>query len=67
LSSIIELFRVCTKEVRIYPLQKSSLQPYDHLQDLLYTLKNEYRIACDMVPVLFEFQKGSNLMLRLRR
>lgn len=67
LSSILELFRVCANEVRIYPLQKSSLQPYDHLQGLLYTLKNEYRIACDMVPVLFEFQKGSNLMLRLRR
>jgi len=67
LSSIKEIFRVCAKEVRIYPLQKSSFQPYEHTRDLLDTLKKEYGIDYDIVPVLFEFQKGSNLMLRLWR
>jgi len=60
LSSIIELFRVCSREVRIYPLQKSSSEPYEHMADLLRTLKKQYRIAYDIVPVPFEFQKDSN-------
>ena len=66
LSSIKELFRVCSKEVRIYPLQKSSFKPYERMPDLLYILKNQSGIACDIVPVRFEFQKGSNKMLCLR-
>lgn len=65
LSSIIELFRVGSKEVRIYPLQKSSVEPYEHMTDLLYTLKNQYGITYDIVSVPFEFQKGSNKMLCL--
>jgi hypothetical protein len=65
LSSIIELFRVCSREVRIYPLQKSSLEPYEHITDLLCTLKKQYGISYDIVPVPFEFQRGSNKMLCL--
>jgi len=65
LSSIIELFRVCSKEVRIYPIQKSSSEPYEHMTDLLNTLKKEYGITYDIVLVPFEFQKGSNKMLCL--
>jgi len=65
LSSITELFRVCSKEVRIYPLQMSSLEPYEHMTDLLYNLKNRYGITYDIVSVPFEFQKGSNKMLCL--
>jgi hypothetical protein len=67
LCSIKELFRVCSGEVRIYPLQKSSFKPYEPMPDLLYVLKNQYGIACDIVPVPFEFQKGSNKMLCLTR
>ena len=67
LYSMIELFRVCSREVRIYPLQKSSLEPYEHMTDLLYTLKNQYGITYDIIQVPFEFQKGSNRMLCLRR
>lgn len=67
LSSIKELFRVCSREVRIYPLQKSSFEPYEHMLDLLNTLKKQYGITCDIVPVSFEFQKGSNKMLCLTR
>jgi hypothetical protein len=66
LSSIKELVRVCSGEVRIYPLQKSSFKPYERMPDLLYILKNQSGIACDIVPVPFEFQKGSNKMLCLR-
>ncbi|MDQ6667834.1 MAG: class I SAM-dependent methyltransferase [Thermoproteota archaeon] len=65
LSSIIELFRVCSREVRIYPLQKSSSDPYEHMTDLLYTLIKQYGISYHIVPVPFEFQKGSNKMLCL--
>jgi hypothetical protein len=65
LSSVIELFRVCSREVRIYPLQMSSLVPYEHMIELLYTLKNQYGITYDIVQVPFEFQKGSNNMLCL--
>ncbi|MGC2683085.1 MAG: class I SAM-dependent methyltransferase [Candidatus Nitrosopolaris sp.] len=49
LSSIKELFRVCSREVRIYPLQKSSFEPYEHMLDLLNTLKKQYGITCDIV------------------
>ncbi len=65
LSSILELFRVCSREVRIYPLQKSSSDPYEHMTDLLYTLIKQYGISYHIVPVPFEFQKGSNKMLCL--
>jgi hypothetical protein len=49
LSSIIELFRVCSREVRIYPLQKLSSEPYEHMTELLCTLKNQYGITYDIV------------------
>jgi hypothetical protein len=48
-------------------LQKSSFKPYERMPDLLYVLENQYGIACDIVPVPFEFQKGSNKMLCLTR
>jgi hypothetical protein len=64
LSSILELIRVSSKEVRIYPLQKSSLQPYEYMRDLLYALK-KHGIRYDLVPVSFEFQRGSNKVMCL--
>ena len=39
LSSVLELFRVSAREVRIYPLQGSDAQPYKHMTDLLSALK----------------------------
>lgn len=65
LSSILELLRVASKEVRIYPLQKSSSEPYELMVDLLDNL-DRIGSACEIVPVTFEFQKGSNKMLLLR-
>ena len=67
LSSIKELVMVCSGEVRIYPLQKSSFKPYERMPDLLDDIKNEYGIAYDIIQVPFEFQKGSNKMLCLTR
>jgi hypothetical protein len=64
LSSILELIRVSSKEVRIYPLQKSSLQPYEYMRDLLYALERR-GIRYDLVPVSFEFQRGSNKVMCL--
>lgn len=65
LSSILELVRVCSREVRIYPLQTSNSEPYEHMTDLLNTLKIQYGITYHIVLVPFEFQKGSNKMLSL--
>lgn len=65
LSSLVELVRVSCREVRIYPIQKSSLQPYEHMTKLLDILKRKHRIDHKIVTVSFEFQKGSNKMLRL--
>jgi len=41
------------------------LQPYEHMTKLLNILKRKHRIDYEIVTVSFEFQKGSNKMLRL--
>ncbi|MGC1931751.1 MAG: hypothetical protein WA667_22505 [Candidatus Nitrosopolaris sp.] len=65
LSSILELFRVSRKEVRIYPLQQGMIsKPYKQITELLSCLKKEC-IKYEIIIVQFEFQKGSNKMLRL--
>ena len=66
LASVLELYRICSIEVRIYPLQGPDAKPYNYLNKLLSDLKLNsvnYRI----LPVPFEFQKGSNKMLHLFR
>lgn len=65
LFSILELLRVSSREVRIYPIQKSSSEPYEDMPILLDTLKGTYGINYNIVHVPFEFQKGSNKMLLL--
>ena len=66
LSSILELFRVCSREVRIYPICGSNARPYEHMVELLSALK-VHGIVYHVIPVPFEFQRGSNQMLRLTR
>ncbi len=61
-----ELVRVSSKEVRIFPLQGLDARPYPHMDRLLAFLEAE-RINADVVEVPFEFQKGSNRVMRLRR
>jgi hypothetical protein len=67
LHAILELIRVCSGEVRIYPIQKSSSQPYDEMAELLNVLKKSHGIDHEIIPVQFEFQRGSNKMLVLKR
>ena len=65
LSSILELFRVSSMEVRIYPLQQGMIsQPYKQMPKLLSSLE-KLSIEYEIIAVPFEFQKGSNKMLRL--
>jgi hypothetical protein len=66
LHAILELVRVCSKEVRIYPIQKSSFQPYMEMTDLLSILEKRHGINHEIMPVKFEFQRGSNKMLLLK-
>jgi hypothetical protein len=65
-SSVMELFRISAKEVRIYPIQQRSLQPYFHMKDLFDVLKDQ-NVKYELLQVPFEFQKGSNMLLRLLR
>jgi hypothetical protein len=64
--AILELFRVSVREVRIYPLQGPDARPYRHMDQLLADLK-QHGIAAEIHPVPFEFQRGSNQMLRIIR
>lgn len=65
-ATLKELMRVAAGEVRIFPLQGLDAKPYPHLAAMLDFLSQE-RIAAEIVSVPFEFQRGSNQMLRLRR
>jgi hypothetical protein len=64
--TIRELYRVCSQEVRIYPLQGKDAQPYPFLNTLLNDLNNA-GISAEIVNVPWEFLKGSRQMLRLWR
>ncbi|MBU7583005.1 MAG: class I SAM-dependent methyltransferase [Nostoc sp. TH1S01] len=64
--AILELYRVCSQEVRIYPLQGKNAQIYPLLDNLLNDLNNA-GISAEIVNVPWEFLKGSNQMLRLWR
>ena len=65
-SCIRELLRVCSGEVRIFPLTGLDVRPYPHLHEILCLLRSE-GIEASVVKVPFEFQRGANMMLRLRR
>jgi hypothetical protein len=66
LQTVLEFYRVCTQQVRIYPIQgiNSQLSPY--ISQLIHDLKHT-GINVEVVTVPWEFQKGSNQMLRLNR
>ncbi len=65
-SCLKELVRVSSGEVRIFPLQGLDARPYPHLDEVLSFLEAE-NIGVETVAVPFEFQKGSNRLMRLRR
>jgi hypothetical protein len=64
--TIEELYRVCSQEVRIYPLQAKDAQPYPFLNNVLNDLNNA-GISAEIVNVPWEFLKGSRQMLRIWR
>lgn len=61
-----ELVRVSSGEVRIFPLQGLDAKPYPHMAALTALLNRE-GIKAEIAEVPFEFQRGSNKVMRLRR
>ncbi|WP_017319022.1 class I SAM-dependent methyltransferase [Mastigocladopsis repens] len=66
LNTILELYRVCSKEVRIYPLHGKDAKIYPLMNHLINDL-NSLEISTEIVEVPWEFQKGSHQMLQLIR
>lgn len=59
-----ELVRVCSSEVRIFPLCGLDTKPYQYLDDVMSYL-NTNGIKADIIEVPFEFQKGGNRMMKI--
>jgi hypothetical protein len=66
ISCIKELLRVCSGEVRLFPLTGLDAKPYPHMGKILGFLRHE-SIRTEIVEVPFEFQRGANKMMRLER
>ncbi|MEW6109406.1 MAG: class I SAM-dependent methyltransferase [Nitrospirota bacterium] len=62
---IKELLRVCSGEVRIFPLIGLDAKPYPYLNEILSFLGAD-GIKVEIVEAPFEFQKGANQMIRLK-
>jgi hypothetical protein len=65
LQALRELYRVTSDEVRIYPLQGLDAKIYPNLSQIIADLQSE-GIAAEITSVPFEFQRGSNQILRLK-
>jgi len=63
---IKELIRICSGEVRIFPLIGLDFKPYPYLDDILSSLDSN-GIKAEIVEVPFEFQRGANKMMRLQK
>lgn len=61
-----EMSRVSSQEVRIYPLQGLDARPYPHLDEVTSFLEAE-NISVEIEEVPFEFQRGSNKIMKLKR
>jgi hypothetical protein len=64
LASLLELFRVCRGEVRIYPIVGADGLRYYQLDKLIDELRGR-GIGAEFIDVSFEFCRGSNQLLRL--
>jgi hypothetical protein len=60
-----EMVRVCSGEIRVYPLTGMDTKPYPFLDDVLKHLTAK-GLRAEIITVPFEFLKGSNRMLRIR-
>ncbi len=63
---IKELLRICSGEVRIFPLVGLDAKPYQYLDEVLSFIGSE-GIKAEIVKVPFEFQLGANQMIKLMR
>jgi ubiquinone/menaquinone biosynthesis C-methylase UbiE len=66
LDSILELFRVSKREVRIYPVQRSKNELNEYIENLLIDLGKE-GIVAELVPLSYKFTQEHSLLLRLSR
>ena len=64
-ASLREMARVCSGELRIYPLQGLDAKPYPHLADVLDRLRCD-GIESKIIDTTFELQRGANRMLSLK-
>lgn len=64
LQTILEFYRVCSQQVRIYPIQGNDAKIYPLLDDLITDLQKQ-GINVEIKTVPWVFQKGSNQMLQL--
>ena len=64
LDSILELFRVSRREVRIYPVQGIKNELNEYVENLLIDLKKE-SIVAELVPLNYKFTQECSLILRL--
>ncbi len=63
LKSISEMLRIC-KEVRIFPLLNLNANKSEVLDGIIDEFDKNFRVSIE--PVLYEFQKGGNKMLRIK-
>lgn len=64
--SIQELLRVTKEEIRIFPLIDLSCKRYEHLDQLVDFIQSQGYMT-EEVEVGYEFQKGANRMLRIKK
>jgi len=65
-ASLKELVRVASGEVRVYPLQGLDAKPYPKMDELVLLLRAE-GVETEIIGTSFEFQRGSNKLMKLRR
>ncbi|NOZ68380.1 MAG: class I SAM-dependent methyltransferase [Deferribacteres bacterium] len=61
---IKEFVRVCSGEIRIYPLTTLDARPCPYLNDIIVSLRSS-GIDVEITRVPFEFQKGSGRMMKI--
>ena len=65
-ASLMEMSRVSSGEVRVYPLQGLDAKPSPHLDEVLSRLRAE-GIKAEIIPTPFELQRGANKMMKIYR
>ena len=57
--------RICTRELRIFPLLELGAVPSRHLEEIQKKLREEEHTV-SIVSVNYEFQRGGNRMMKVR-